>query len=110
MVEMRLLVANDPRAYREALSATFTVLRPEIEVFTAKSGSLDREYRRLQPELVLCHRLTRLIEREAPAWILLYPKESSLTVTYLRGERNTVSNMDLDKLLAIIDEALPVHH
>lgn len=102
---MRLLVANEPRAYREVLSAAFTALRPEIEIFTAEADSLDREYRRLLPELVLCHKLTSLIEREAPAWILLYPDEGPLTITCLHGERNTVADMDLNKLIAIIDEA-----
>ena len=102
---MRLLVANEPRAYREVLCAAFMVLRPEVEIFTVEADLLDREYRRLLPELVLCNRLTSLIEREAPAWILLYPDEGPLTITCLRGERNTVANMDLNKLIAIIDEA-----
>jgi hypothetical protein len=67
---MRVLVANEPTIYREVISAAFRALRPCIQVFTAEPEELDREFSRLQPQLVVCSRLTRRVELDAPAWVV----------------------------------------
>jgi hypothetical protein len=64
---MRVLVANEPTIYLEVISAAFRVLRPGVEVFTAKPEDLDLEFSRLRPQLVVCSRLTRRVELDAPA-------------------------------------------
>jgi hypothetical protein len=63
---MRVLVANEPTIYREVISAAFRVLRPCIQVFTAEPEELDQEFSRLQPQLVVCCRLTRRVEPYSP--------------------------------------------
>lgn len=54
--KIRVLVANDPRAYREAISFALPKLRPLVEVFPAEPEELEREARRVLPHLILCSR------------------------------------------------------
>ena len=93
---MRALIANTPAKYREVISATLQELRPEIEVFTADPEDLEGEFLRLLPQLlVVCNRLTKHVELEAPVWIELYPDGASHAV---------VGNLDGSRtLLAILD-------
>ena len=101
---VRVLIANTPAMYREVISATLRELRPEIEVFTAEPEDLEREFSHLLPQLVVCSRLTKRVEREAPVWIELYPDGASQAVVgTLDGSRTLLRAMDFDTLLAILD-------
>ena len=99
------MLANEPRAYREVISAAFKTLRPDMEVFTVEPEDLDREFLCLAPQIVICTKLTGLVNREALAWIELYPEGASRAVVSLAGDRTTYPDMDLDTLLSILDGA-----
>lgn len=102
---LRLLIANEPLAYRQVISATLNKLRAHLEVYTAEPADLDKEFRRLSPGLVVCSRRTELIEREAFAWVELYPQHSSRAVVSLAGKKITFEEMHFDALLCVVDEA-----
>lgn len=102
---IRVLVANEPLAYREVISAAFKELRPHVRVHATEPTDLDKEFLRLCPRLVVCSRATALIEHEAPAWVELYPGHASGTVASLAGEKIAFDAMDFDTLLSILDEA-----
>ena len=102
---MRLLIANEPLVYREVISATLSKLRPHLEVYTAEPTDLDKKFLRLSPRLVVCSRRTQLIEREAFAWVELYPQHSSRAVVSLAGKKTTFEEMHFDALLSVVDEA-----
>jgi hypothetical protein len=104
-IRMRVLVANAPDVYQEVISATLKELRPHLEVFTAQPEDLDGEFARLLPQLVVCSRVTALVEREALAWIELYPGYASKSVVSLAGEKSTYPQMDFDIILSVVDEA-----
>lgn len=53
---MRILIANDPRVYREVIANALEKLRPLVEVHRAEPAQLEREARRVRPHLVLCSR------------------------------------------------------
>jgi hypothetical protein len=90
--------------YREVISAALRELRPGIEVFTADPENLEGEFLRLMPQLVVCSRLTKRVEREAPVWIELYPEGASHAVVgNPDGSRTLLPGMDFDTLLAILD-------
>lgn len=98
------MIANTPAMYREVISATLRELRPGIEVFTADPEDLEGEFLRLLPQLVVCSRLTKRVELEAPAWIELYPDGASHTVVGTPdGSRTLLTGMGFDTLLAILD-------
>ncbi len=102
---MRVLVANEPVAYREVISGTFKVMRSHLEVRTAEPANLDEEFLRYAPSVVVCSRVTTLIEQEAAAWIELYPEHASKAIVYLAGEKMTFKTMPFEVLLSILDEA-----
>jgi len=105
MNAVRILLANEPRSYREAIAGAIRNLKPLVEVDEVEPEALDSEVERYAPHLVICSRLTPLVESEALAWVELYPGHGALSSVGLRGERSTVARMELAELLAIADQA-----
>jgi hypothetical protein len=99
----RVLVACELRSYREAIAAAFRLLRPNVEVFEAEEEDLDREVGRLDPDLVVCSRLTARVEKRAPNWVELYPEYGPHSVVSVRGERSTIEGIQLSDLLSVLD-------
>ena len=98
------MIANGPAMYRGVISAAFEELRPGIEVFVAEPEDLEGEFLRLLPQLVVCSRLTKRVELDAPVWVELYPDGASHAVVGGRdGSRTTLPGMDFDTLLSIVD-------
>ena len=98
------MIANRPAMYREVISAALREFRPGIEVFTAEPEDLEREFLRLMPQLVVCSRLTKRVEFEAPVWIELYPDGASQAVVgNPDGSSTLLPGIDFDTLLAILD-------
>ena len=90
--------------YREVISAALQELRPGIEVFTADPGDLESEFLRLLPPFVICSRLTKRVELDAPVWVELYPDGASHAVDAPHdGSRTTHPSMTFDTLLSILD-------
>lgn len=100
---LRVLVANSPQAYQEAISVTLAMLRPHVEVSTTHPGDLDGAVLRLAPHLILCSQVTEAIENSASAWIELYPDGASQATFGLNQRRNTLPAASLEDLLAILD-------
>ena len=83
--------------------------RPGIEIFEADSGDLNREVLRTRPDLVICSRVTRLVEDRVPNWVELYPEcTPSSTTVYMGEDRSTLEQVELSDLLAIVDRAQPL--
>jgi hypothetical protein len=102
-----ILVANELTSYRESIAGVFRVSLPDLEVFEAASADLNREVLRLRPELVICSRVTRLVEERVPNWIELYPECDPLSTFCIEGERFTKEHVDLSDLLAVVTRARP---
>jgi hypothetical protein len=103
MSGVRILLANEPRSYRETLAAAFRILKPNSVVFVADPDKLDGEVERLNPQLVICSRTTPTVEAQSLAWVELYPEYSSASVVSVGGERSTVAWIELADLLLVID-------
>lgn len=101
---MRILVANEPRSYREVIAAAVQALRPHIEVILAAPDTLDREVSRLDPQLVVCSALTVAVQQQPLSWIMLYPEGKTESVISIAGKTTTVGDLEFDRLLALIDE------
>ncbi|HEX2728358.1 MAG TPA: hypothetical protein VHM16_01305 [Rubrobacteraceae bacterium] len=106
-VRPRVLVANDPGAYRDAISTVLSQLRPGVEVLAAVPKDLDDEYARLQPSLTVCSRLTRVVESGVSDWIELYPDGASVANFSVGGERSTLARPDFGLILSLVDRLLP---
>ncbi|MEJ7842679.1 MAG: hypothetical protein WKF95_13000 [Rubrobacter sp.] len=103
-----ILVANELASYRESIAAVLRISLPDLEVFEADSADLNREVLRLRPDLVICSKLTPLVEERVPNWIELYPECEPSSTFCVGGERYTKEQVDLSDLLAVFTQARPV--
>jgi hypothetical protein len=101
----RLLLANAPRAYREALATAVRALRPDVDVCLGDPAHLDADVRASRPDLVICSELCPAIEADARAWAVLYPGGARLSVASLDGAPLTTADFDLELLLELLDRA-----
>ncbi len=102
---MRVLVANEPRSYREAFVHVFRALRPHVESIAVDPDDLDGEALRLRPDLVVCERVTPTVETVAGCWIELRVEGEKLVAA---GEPPTLpadGEVDLTHLLSLIDRS-----
>lgn len=100
-----MLVANEPRSYREVIADAVRGPRPRVEVIVVEPGDLDREVGTLGPDLVLCSGATAAVHTGAPAWIELYPGGETLARIHLDGRNSTIANIQLAGILSIVDQA-----
>ncbi len=103
---LRVLVASEPRAYREVLAGTITELRPCLLVHLLEPAELDETTRLLRPALVVCSQLSVVIQAHAGAWLLL-PPEGAARAEIGTGERGwALPAADLAAVLTAIDAVL----
>ena len=100
-----VLVANELASYRQSIAAVLRFSFPDVEVFEASSADLNREALRLRPELVICSRVTSLVEERVPNWVELHPECTPFSTFYLEGERSVEERVDLSDLISVVDRS-----
>ena len=105
---MRVLVANEPRSYREIFAAAFRHLRPRTEARAVEPRDLDGEAVRVRPDLVICDRVTAAVETAARFWIEYRVENGAIVVasnvpTTVTTPPLSADNLGLDDLLSVID-------
>ena len=105
MSHIRVVIAHEPRFYREVLAEALRCLRPEAEVVLVEPDGVDDAIHRAPPDVVICSHLTEAVETRVRVWILLYPNSEDLAVVSVAGNRRTLPSVDLPDLLAVMDEA-----
>lgn len=104
MVTTSVLLANEPRAYRDTLAVALRMLRPQTTIIVVDPETLDACVLQHAPHVVVCSHLTSVVEMQVPTWVVLYPNGASDAVLHVRGERTTVNEMDLAGLTRLIDQ------
>ncbi len=107
MANVRILVANEPSAYRDVIAAAFRARRPAAAVRAVAPEALDGEVVCQAPHLVICSALSETVETRAHAWVLLYPGGTTRVVTSLAGRRATTADITFEELLALVDQLAP---
>ena len=102
----RVLMANEPRAYREGIAAVIGQLRPEVEVETVE----PRRPRLLHRAPLPRHGHLQQGHRDAlkggvRVWVELYPDNDALSVANIGGRRMEYAEIQLPDLLSIVDKA-----
>ena len=105
MRKMRILVANEPRSYREAYTHAFQALRPHVESIAVDPDALDSEALRLRPDLVVCGRVTPTVETVARCWIELRVEGERLVSASKPRMPSGGGEVDLAYLLSFIDRS-----
>ena len=101
----RVLMANEPRAYREGIAAVIGQLRPTVEVQTVEPNALDDSIERFAPDMVICSKATETLKDRVRVWVELYPENGSLSVANIGGRRTEYTEIQLPDLLSIVDKA-----
>jgi hypothetical protein len=101
----RVLMANEPRAYREGIAAVIGQLRPTVEVETVEPNALDDSIERLSPDMVICSKATELLKGRVKVWVELYPENGALSIANIGGRRMEYTEIQLPDLLSIVDKA-----
>lgn len=104
------MVANEPRAYREAFAYSVEAVRPHVEAIAVESDILDREVLRLRPDLVVCAHVTPAVEAVARSWIELRVENEVLVASSNVGALPAGTNVRFDELLSIIDRTEELIH
>jgi hypothetical protein len=103
MGKLLVVMANEPRSYREAIAAALQTLKPNVEVVVVEPEALDLEIERLAPQLVICSGVTHAVETGSLAWVELYPEHDALARVSIGGERSTIAGIELVDILSIVD-------
>ena len=101
----RVLMANEPRAYREGIAAVISQLRPEAEIETVEPNALDASIERFSPDLVICSKATDALKGGVRVWVELYPENAAWSVASIGGRRMEYAEIQLPDLLSIVDKA-----
>jgi hypothetical protein len=101
---MRILIANEPRTYREALVGALRAFRPQAEVSTVEPHGLVAEIERLRPHLVVCSQLSVVMSSGPLAWVVLYPHGENRAEIVTAGERAMVAGIAFGDFLSIVDQ------
>ena len=102
---MRVVVANEPRAYREVTAEVLRDLRPEVEFELTDPAGLQDAVSRQLTDMVVCDRATSAVRDGVEIWLELYPGGDSRSVASVRGERSTIEDVQLLDIVALVDRA-----
>jgi len=102
---LRVLLANEPRAYRESIAAVFRQLRPGMLVKVVDPEALESSVAVFEPDVVICSRATDTVRERVPVWVELYPEQAAHSVVGEGGRRTEFAEIQLPDLLGILDRA-----
>ena len=102
---MRVLLANDPRSYREVIAEVVRRLRPGVEALTVEQDELDDAIGRFAPDVVICTKVTATVTSSAPIWVDLYPGYGARSIVSVGGRREEFAEIQLADLLSLVDRA-----
>jgi hypothetical protein len=106
---MQLVVAIEPRSYRQVIGEAIRALRPHVEVTVLEPGTLGAGVVRLKPELVFATRGPDTFGPEGgptgrTAWVEFRPYEKPPARVCLAGRRWELEAVELSDLLSIVDQ------
>jgi hypothetical protein len=105
---VRVLLANEPRAYREAQAESLRDALPHAHISIADPAGMDDAIAAFDPHVVVCSTLSPAVRTQPLAWVLLYPDRANLAVIAVGGMERTVPGVALDDIFAVVDDAARV--
>jgi hypothetical protein len=98
---MVILVANEPRTYREALAAELRTLSSKDDVMPVEPADLGNAIDRLQPDAVIASRPAPSPSHQR-GWLVLYPQMEDMALADVVGHSIRVSAPDLALVCAFL--------
>lgn len=101
---MQVIIAIEPRSYRQIIGRAIQALRPHLEVIVLEPSTLRAGVERLEPELVFADGPNTLAPTRRSAWVEFRPYEEPPVRICLAGRRWEMEEVELDDLLSIVDQ------
>ena len=93
---LRLVVANDPRSYRETIAPAIQHLRPDVEVIVVDPADLA-------DQMVISSVPATRAGNCPLCWVALYRAGKAQVVVTVAGQQTWARDIDLAELLAVVD-------
>ena len=106
MEQPRIVLANEPRAYRDVMAAAFRSLRPELEIVTVEPDDLGAYLAEAEPAVVVYSRQGDGLPPRVFAWVLLYPDGENRATVSVAREETSYADMEFDQLLGVLDRTV----
>ena len=106
MEQPRIVLANEPRAYRDVMAAAFRNLRPEMEIVTVEPDNLGAYLAESEPAVVVYSRQGDGMPPQVFAWVLLYPDGENRATVSVAREQTSYADMEFDQLLGVLDRTV----
>jgi hypothetical protein len=106
MAQMRrlcLVVANDPRSYRETIATAIQRLRPDVEVIVVDPANLGDQVEQWRPHMVISSVAVARAAGCPLCWVALYPAGKTQVVVNVAGQQTWARDIGLAELLAVVD-------
>ncbi|HWV23809.1 MAG TPA: hypothetical protein VNZ58_06445 [Thermomicrobiales bacterium] len=97
-----VLLANEPRVYRETIAVAIGMLCPDKTIIVADPDKMDEFILEHHPHVVLSSRLTEILETQVSTWAVLYPDGAGETIVQRFGKRCTVQSIELTGIVNLI--------
>jgi hypothetical protein len=101
---LHIIVANEPRAYREALAGVLAARSPGDQVTVAEPSQIDVVLRRRRGALVICTEVPPGVSELAGAWVRL-GADGGGVVSNIADAQAMARRDGLDAVLDAIDAA-----
>jgi hypothetical protein len=101
---VRIVMAVEPRAYREVIGNALQELRPHAEVVILEPDGVDQALARLDPDLVICDGCVSSNPNGRAAWVEYHPFEEPPGMVSLDGDHTELEELNLEDLLWVVDK------
>lgn len=102
MKEPCILIALKLLSYRETIAEVVSVTAPGARVLLTEPEHLDGQVGTLHPRLVICSKVTPIVEQAAPFWIEMYRDHGSLSTMKTPERRWEIANLELSDLTGML--------
>ena len=102
---MRVLLANEPRSYRQVFAGALHALRPQVEVIMVEPNAVEGEAPRLRPDAVVCSRTTPALRTAVGVWMEVRLEKGALLVRTSDTGPSQDPNPGLEILLDFVDRS-----
>jgi hypothetical protein len=99
---IRIVVASEPRSYREALAGVLASSHPGISVITADPAEIHEMPETVEGALVLCNEVSSRVAEVAAGWIRLAP-DGAVEVSSMADPEAMSRPSGLDSVVRAVD-------
>jgi hypothetical protein len=101
---LRIIIANEPRSYREALAGVLKEMRPRDAVSSVEPGDVEHALRQSPGALVVCSEVSTAVVELAGAWVRL-GEDGEVAVSSGADVETMAHRVGLDAVLDAVDAA-----